>query len=281
MKFLSSFTSVVGIALLMGIIIGEIPYAKEIATISLIIAMSVSISNIPLHINFDRKKVGIAVVLNYIFLSSIILILSIPFYKTDLFSGFVVMASVPSAIAVLPLTKICGGNIKLSLFALVISYLISIVVMPLLIYIFLSQFVNPVELIKNVFLFIVIPIIISRFIKVRKYANEITNIFFFLIIFAVIGMNRDFIFTEPNILLSLSMIMAVRTIFTGWIAKYVGSIKFGERDAISYSLFASFKNEGLVMILASSLFNEISAIPAIIATIFELIWIIFLENKIV
>jgi len=42
-----------------------------------------------------------------------------------------------------------------------------------------------------------------------------------------------------------------------------------ERErGINYTLFASFKNEGLVMIIASSLFGYQAAIPAMIALIF-------------
>ena len=57
MKFLSSFSFVVSIAVIAGFIVGEIPYGNEIATIALIIAMTLSISNIPFKLSdFDRKR---------------------------------------------------------------------------------------------------------------------------------------------------------------------------------------------------------------------------------
>ena len=97
--------------------------------------------------------------------------------------------------------------------------------------------------------------------------------------FPIIGANRSFIFTDLKIIAVLSAIMITRAILSGWIIKYIMEKKFGNKDAISFSLFASFKNEGLVMILATSLFTEKAAIPAIIATIFELAWVAILELK--
>jgi len=74
--------------------------------------------------------------------------------------------------------------------------------------------------------------------------------------------------------------MALRTIGSGAFIKHAMK-KFGERDAISYSMFAAFKNEGLVMILSASLFGVKAAIPAILATLFELAWVAMVEAKLI
>jgi len=279
MKFLSSFSFIVSIAIVFGLIIGRIPYGNLIATLSLIGAMSISISNIPLKLkDFDGKKTAIALILNYFFLSSIIILFSLPFRTTPLFPGFIVMAAAPPAVAVLPLSKIAGGNEKLSLFSLVISYMAAMAIMPVLIYIVFLKMVNPLDLLKYVLILILLPIIISRFIII-KHSTDIINIFFFFVMFPIIGANRNFIFTDAETLFTISLMMAFRTILTGWIAKHAMEKRYGRKDAVSYSLFASFKNEGLVMILSASLFGEKAAIPAIIATIFEIAWVAILELK--
>ncbi len=279
MKFLSSFSFVVSIAIISGLIFGSVPYGNLIATISLIGAMSISISNIPLRLkDFNMKKTFAALFLNYIFLSTIILLFSLPFRATPLFPGFIVMAAAPPAVAVLPLSKIAGGNEKLSLFSLVISYMAAIAIMPSFIYIALLKMVNPFELFKYVLLLILLPIIISRFIRI-SHSTEIINLFFFFVMFPIIGANRKFIFTDIETLFIISSMMMARTIATGWIIKYIMERKYGKKDAVSYSLFASFKNEGLVMILSASLFSEKAAIPAIIATIFEIAWVAILELR--
>ena len=281
MKILSSFSFIVGLSVLFGFITGKIPYGNDIAKISLMAAMTIAISNIPFKLSdFNRKKVFMAVAINYIFLSLLIFILSIPFLHTPLFAGFVVMAAAPPAVAVLPLTKVAGGNGRLSLFGLIICYLLSLAIIPILVYALFSKVVNLIELAENILLLIVIPMILSRFVKIEHNANEMINLLFFFVIFPIVGANRSVFFQHFNFIAWLSILMMIRTVATGWIVKFLGERKYGREDAISYSLFASFKNEGLVMILAASIFNETAAIPALIATIFELIWVAFLELKI-
>ncbi|MCD6473750.1 MAG: bile acid:sodium symporter [Thermoplasmata archaeon] len=276
MKFLSSFTFVVGIAVVSGFIVGKVPYGNEIATVALIIAMTLSISNISFKLSdFDKKKVGIALAINYIFLTGVILAFSIPFRHTIFFSGMVAMAAAPPAVAVLPLTRIAGGNERLSLFALVLSYIAAIFIMPFLIYIFLAKLVSIFDLLKSVALLILLPMLLSRFVK-KDVSNEVINAFFFFVIFPIIGANRNLFLTDAKILAILSILMALRTIGSGALVKKVMK-KFGERDAISYSMFAAFKNEGLVMILSASLFGGEAAIPAILATLFELGWVAIVE----
>jgi len=145
---------------------------------------------------------------------------------------------------------------------------------------FFSKIIDVIELIKSVLLLIILPMILSRFIKVKN-ANEIINVLFFFVIFPIVGADRNIFFDHLNVIALLSVLMAIRTIATGWIIKFIGERKYGREDAITYSLFAAFKNEGLVMILAASLFNEVAAIPALIATIFELIWVAFIELNLV
>ncbi|MEM2388239.1 MAG: hypothetical protein QXW78_03860, partial [Candidatus Thermoplasmatota archaeon] len=73
-----------------------------------------------------------------------------------------------------------------------------------------------------------------------------------------------------------------RTFGTGGIVKIFGK-KFGidNKKIVNYALFSSFKNEGLVMLLSSSLFGYTAAIPAVVALIFEMIWICCMEARVV
>ncbi len=280
LKILTSFSFMISMAILLGIVTGGIACCnREISTVAMMIAMIISISSIPLKISRENaRKMIIGFVINYVFLTTVILILSIPFMNETLWDGFIIMAAAPPAIAVVPLTRVIKGDVSISLFSLILCYLISIIAMPSIIYIFLAKSVEPSILLQNVFLLIIIPLLVSRFIKIEEEkARLLTNIFFFIAMFAVIGETREYIFTLPSILLTLSIIMAIRTFVTGWGVKKIATKKYGDKVAKSFSLLASFKNEGLVMIFAISMFPSIAALPAIIATIFELIWIFFLE----
>ncbi|MEM1513738.1 MAG: hypothetical protein QW762_03915 [Candidatus Thermoplasmatota archaeon] len=282
-KIISSFSFSVIIAIILGILFGEIPYADELATLALFLAMTFSISNISLRIKIkeEYKELIYAFLLNYAFLSSIIIAMG--FFMKKYFEGFIVMASAPPAILVVPLSGALKGEKHHSLFSLIFLYILSIFLMPLIIILFLSQKVNSFILIKNIIVLLIMPILLSRFIYRKIDENKIkilSNMMFFIIIFTMVGKNRNFLL--ENSLIFLSIMMAIRTFGTGGIVKIFGK-KFGidNKKIVNYALFSSFKNEGLVMLLSSSLFGYTAAIPAVVALIFEMIWICCMEARVV
>ena len=96
-KLLSSFSFVLSIAIISGIVIGGFPsHGDEISTISLMVAMMVSISNIPLSFKNYMNEAYFAVIINYVFLSALILFLGYAFYgNIHIWKGFIVIASCP------------------------------------------------------------------------------------------------------------------------------------------------------------------------------------------
>jgi len=273
------------LAIITGILVGEMPFVNEISTIALITAMTISISHISFRVaNYKRelRKALYSLLLNYGFLSSVILIMGFLMHKY--WEGFVVMASAPPAIAVVPITKILHGDERQSLFSLIFLYLLAIFLMPFIIYLFLAKEVNTVGIVKSTLILILVPIVLSRVIykKIdREQIPIISNICFFILISLIIGKNRNFLFEDAFSLLLLSVIMAVRTFGTGSLVKLFGKkIGVAKEELISYSLLSSFKNEGLVMLIALS-FSPEATIPAIIALIFELLWVCCMEAKVI
>jgi len=285
LRLLESFSFVISLAIVAGVLIGGFPaYGNEIATLALIIAMTLSISNIPFKVEAKEiKHVFVAFLLNYGLLSAFII--SLGYLMHDYFEGFIVMAAAPPAIAIVPLSSVLKGDRRHSLFSVIFLYIAAIFMMPLIIYFFLAKEVNSILLVKNVVLLILLPMLLSRIIygKIEERRSRIiTNFCFFFLVFSVIGKNRQFIFEEVSLLLFLSIAMAARTIGIGLIVKSIASKMGIEKSKIvNYTLFSSFKNEGLVMIIASSLFSYETALPAVIALIFEMIWICCMESKII
>ncbi|MBC7081392.1 MAG: hypothetical protein H5T44_04025 [Thermoplasmatales archaeon] len=284
-RILSSFSFSVIVAVILALLVGEIPYSDIFATISLFLAMTFSISNISIKIKIkeEYKELLYAFLLNYAFLSS--LIIAMGFFMKKYFEGFIVMASAPPAILVVPLSGALKGEKIHSLFSLIFLYIVSIFLMPLIIIIFLSEKVNSLVLIKNIFILVILPIFLSRLIyrKIEESKIKIlSNLMFFIIILTMVGKNRNFLLEDYLSLIFLSIMMAIRTFGTGGIVKMLGK-RFGvdNRKIVNYALFSSFKNEGLVMLIASSLFGYYASIPAVIALIFEMIWICCLEARIV
>jgi len=224
-----------------------------------------------------------AFLINFGFLSFLTLFIGFFFFnQKELWEGFVVMAAVPPAIAIVPLTKILHGDTTFSLFSLLFLYISSLFLTPLFIFLFLSEEIDVIALLQTTFLLILFPLFLSRFIKIKFDVSMVSNFCFFIVVFAMIGSNREFLFKDWEVLLFLSAALFIRTFGSGSIVRLIGKkLKLKENKIIPYSLFASFKNDGLAMILASSLFSSRAAFPALLAIVFEMLWMCCLEARIV
>jgi BASS family bile acid:Na+ symporter len=145
--------------------------------------------------------------------------------------------------------------------------------------------IEPVRLVTVLIQMILVPFLISRllikwkgFRHVKENTNLLVNLAFFLIIYAVIGMNRSVFLRHFDILIIVSSIAFLRTFVSGHIvdvfSRLVGT---GRERRMSYVLFGSFKNLGLAAAIAIVLFNERAAIPAAVTIPFELLFFIWFD----
>ena len=284
--FSLSFFVLLGIAF--GLAVGGFPsYTNEISMASLVIAMILSLSPISLEslsLKKGGKNVVVSLLLNFGLLSILTIAMGM-FFPDPIKKGFIIMAAVPPAIAVMPITAILKGNAKYTLISLSSLYVISLALTPLIIIFFLEKEVNLNALIKDIILLIAIPLILSRiFHRISipdRLSRSIINVCFFLLVFGVVGKNREFIFNNMDIVLLVSVALFIRTFGTGIMVKNAGKrLRLKDEDTLPLSLFASFKNEGMAILFAMSLFSDYTTtIPAIVAIIFEMLWTCCLETR--
>ena len=102
-------------AFLLGLVLGD--YAsllKGYILPVLVLIMTLSTTQITLseltHVRNYSRDIFFAFVINYVFLSSLILLTSYLLIRDpDLYVGFIVMAAIPPAVAVLPFTYLLKG----------------------------------------------------------------------------------------------------------------------------------------------------------------------------
>jgi BASS family bile acid:Na+ symporter len=273
------------LAILLGLALGGIPFFTEyIATAALIIVMTFTTMNIELKKAFKIKKYLknylVILVLNYLFLTGIILFFSyllIP--DKDLRAGFVIMAAIPPAVAVIPFTAILKGDLELSVGSSAFLYVLSLILAPIIVVMFMGENIDILKLIQELFLMIVLPLIVSRALlyynvdnKLQDGKDILINLGFFVLIFTVVGVNRSAFLLEPSIMIAVSFICLFRTFVAGVIVYHIGGLfHVDPKNRINYLLFGSFKNLGLTIIIAFTLFGEKAAIPAAICMPFEIL----------
>jgi BASS family bile acid:Na+ symporter len=277
-------------AFLLGIVLGgHASLFKGYILPALVLIMTLSTTQITLseltHLRNYFRDIFFVFVINYIFLSSLILLANYLFIKDhDLYVGFVVMAAVPPAVAVLPFTYLLRGEMMVSLIGAASLYLLALVVAPLMSFQFLDVGeIDPLKLFSVLIQLILIPFIASRlllrwkyFHRVKGNMNIFVNLGFFIVIYIVIGMNRSTFLSHFEILVLVSSIAFLRTFASGHLVDLLSRLMGIDRQRrMSYVLFGSFKNLGVAASIAIILFNERAAIPSAVTIPFELIFFVW------
>jgi BASS family bile acid:Na+ symporter len=229
------------------------------------------------------------IILNYGVLGSLILALSGLFITDqDLWDGFVIMTAVPPAVAVIPFSVILNGNQSFALIGTIGCYLAALGITPLIAYLFLGgAFGNPVKIVTIMMELILVPLVLSRILiwtgwvkKLEPLRGPLINWSFFLIVYTIIGLNRQLFFDRPGALVLPAGIALASTFLLGWAIEKFGRWKGMDSQTITTMvLLGTHKNTGLAAGLALSLFSEKTAVPATITTIFMLVYMIRLSLR--
>jgi len=214
--------------------------------------------------------------LNYGLLSGLILLLSYNLPDEALRQGFIVMAAVPPAVAILPMTRLLQGDALLSLCSVALSYLASLLLMPAIIFVFTSQTgISLIYLVQISLALILLPALASR-AAARIPINPVLpiNLGFFLVTYTVIGLNHGALWQGSA---AVAAIALARTFAIGLII-YAAALLAGRSRsiAISYTLLGSFKNLGLAAAVSLMLFGPAAGLPSAFAVMAETAFFILL-----
>lgn len=204
----------------------------------------------------------------------------------DLYLGFVIMAAVPPAVAVIPFTALLKGNAPLSLVATIGCYLGALVIMPLMTVALIGTgFVDYGKLIRIMLELILAPLLFSRILirlkavpRLEPYKGTIINWSFFVVVYTIVGLNREHFFSRPLSLVHPALIALGSTFLLGaaigWVCRL---FRVSRPTATSLILLGTHKNTGLSAGLSLTLFNDLAAIPSTVSTVFMLTYLIWLS----
>lgn len=247
-------------------------HMEGLITPALLLMMSFSLTEIDLQVREIKGIIRPAMVgfaLNYGLLSGLILLLSSTLDDSALRYGFVVMAAVPPAVAVMPMTRLLHGDVWLSLYGEVVSYLAALILMPGIIFLFTSEAgVSLSYVVEIAMLMIFLPALASRYLRRLKLDPVLPiNLGFLVVTYTVIGLNSDAILGGVT---DVAVIALTRTFVVGttvYLVSLMAGISSPQR--ISYTLFSSYKNLGLAAAVAVVLFGPQAGVPAAVCILAE------------
>ncbi len=281
-------------ALLLGLLWGEVAQWTEAAVLP-VLALVMTLSTIGVSGDTFRSPRSLlvpslnAIAMNFALLGGFILGLNVLLIRDEAFRiGFILLAAVPPAVAVIPFTGFLNGNSAFSLVGTIGCYLGALIITPLITLGLLgSSFVEPIKLLTIMVELIIVPLILSRIligtgiaVRIEPLRGVITNWGFFLLSYTIVGLNRPVFLEQPLSLIPVALIAFASTFLLGFaIEKLGGLFRIDPKTLTSLVLLGTLKNYGLAGGLALTLFNERTAIPATVSVVLMTAYIIWLGVK--
>ncbi len=272
----------VGAGLVVGLATGGFPAglstpAQEVA---LILAMTFSLTEISfrgISMRTEARGIGLAFLATYGALGGLVLAFAELTQEADLRSGWVLMAAVPPAVGVVPITSFLRGNVRGALIADAVLYLLGLAMIPLVSVALLGQSVPLGDLVLQTLLLIGVPMVLSRplqrWSKVHNTRTTAVSVSFFFLVLAIAGSARGVLLGRLDLVAGLSLFAVLRTFGLGLVvfAAALG-LRLSRNARIAASTFVGFKNLGLTVVLASTVFGAVASLPAVVSLIFETAW---------
>jgi BASS family bile acid:Na+ symporter len=203
-------------------------------------------------------------------------------------TGFIIVLTVPPAVAVIPFTLLLKGDTTFSLMATIGCYLGALILMPLITIGYLGPtFVDQQKVTLIMIELIGIPLLFSRLLKWREFSKKIEpykgtiiNWSFFLVTYTIVGLNRGIFLNHPSAMVPVALVALAGTFLMGFgIEKGGQYFGISRERLISLVLLGTQKNTGLAAGLALTLFNDRTALPATVYTIIMIIHFVWLSTR--
>jgi BASS family bile acid:Na+ symporter len=231
----------------------------------------------------------LGIFMNYVILGNFIIGMSaLLIQEEQLWIGFIIMAAMPPAVAVLPFAAFLNGNEPHAFAGTMGAYIGALIIIPVMALGLLDmKHIHTDMVFAIVMALIVIPLVFSRFLlwkrlneKIEPLKGILTDWSFFFVLYTLVGLNRETIIGQPLFLMPSVMIAFASTFLLGFTIGVVATIVHCDKDTLtSLLLLGTLKNYGLAGGLAVLLFSREAALPAIVVMTFMILYKAWLDFK--
>ncbi len=285
---------VLSLALVLGLALGEKTlFLAEVSVPVLALVMVFATTGfsfqswIPLRNAF--YPLALSAFLNFVLFGGMLIGLSWLFFPGEsmfaYYVGFVLVAAAPPGPSVIPFSTMLRGDTNFSVTGVFGLHILAMIFTPLILLLLLGQsLINPLKIFQIMVQLIVLPLIISRFLRhpkllpaVERSRETIIKWGFFLVITPIMGMSSSIFFTEPGILLIMSVILIITMYVMGFLYHILMTRKGMSRDVIVSSTFMmTTKSSAFSAVAAFNFFQgePMVALPSAVVSVFVTLFII-------
>ena len=293
-RFASLFRNagfILALAFVVGLVLPQGAAETSPAVVPLLaMVMTMSIMGVSPRMFLDFRKVSrpilLSLLMNYVVLTLALIGLSFLIIRDyELRTGFILLAAVPPAVAVIPFTYRLGGNTDFSLVGTVACYLAALFIVPIISVVFWgASVIQPVSLLITLGELIALPLAIAQLLrrtgiasKLERYRGTIVNWGFFVVVYTIVGLNQSAFLEQPERLLPTTAAAFISTFVLAYIIDRVARSSGVDRASrISLILLGTRKNYGMAAAIALALFSSRAAVPAAVAMVFAIVHFIWL-----
>ena len=155
-------------------------------------------------------------------------------------------------------------------------------------HVLIGNSVNPLEVLRYILMFILIPFVLTIPIK-RLHLKQapktlFINVMMFVLVFVGLGSRQEFVFSEPMVVLSLVIACIIRIFVVSTALLYtLKKIGVDRTDSLNAITFSYWKNSGMSASLTMGLFAATmpeAVLPCVVSLIVEAVWFAFLTKYI-
>jgi BASS family bile acid:Na+ symporter len=285
-RILQDQNFIFALALILGLVFGRgAVWLEPVLLPVLALAMTLSTTGITnrdlTSIKNSARPLFTSFLLNYVVMGGLTLgMAKLMINDNEIWAGYVTLVAMPPAIAVMPFSYILRGNMVFSLIGTIGLYLVALGLAPgIMIMLLGADSLNPAKLLLILVELIIIPLVISRLIvftgwdkSVTRWQDTAVKWCFFVIIYIIVGLNRQVFFEQPNILLKVILIAGIVTFVLGHAIYYIArKLRVDHATSISWIAMGTKKNSGLATGIVLALIGKRAAFPMGIHAIFEVL----------
>ncbi len=294
-KYLVSRSNIVFLAsVLCGFLL---PQANVVAAALTLPALTVILTITPLKIprgffRRPKKLISSAIrgnVMNYLLWGNLIILTGMFFiFDEALWIGMVLIAAIPPAVAILPLSKSFRADATSTYAGFAGAYLGAILIIPLIGLGFLKNIpFNFWGIILLIVELIILPLALSRLIVekewdkiIEPYENIITDCCLFIVFYSLTANGRDILLNWPDDLSSIVFIAVIGIFLLALTIEKTGKLfQIAEKKITSSLLLGTMKNYELSGGIALIIFSKEAALPSLIFAIVTFFYINWLQYR--
>jgi len=243
-----------------------------------------------LKINIKDMKMALPMWWRYLVLLVLIFILPTvliflckSLFSPQIFIGLIIAAAVPSAVSVVFMSDLLGGEPAKALVASTLAHLVSPVITPLLVLIFAGQTISVnfwamfILILKLVFVPLLLAQVVRYFNAHEFFIKKVSFLNTFLLLVLIWGIVAP---AQSMVLNNLrEVVVATVVVILVILVEIIISIWFGrtKKEDITWSVVDLYKNFTLSSVIALSMFGRLAVLGSVVYSIADNIMIVPLQ----